>query len=185
MCFQFSAHAVFENAFMNQRGRGLCDSRRMKCNVTIKINLLYEMEEGKMNKKKGIISVALVMVMFCMMSITVHAQSSVPVSLPENQVWTSGIAVSRGPANFSYVAVSLDSVYPLSGSDHFTKIQARLVDASGNVILKDAEYVVLTEGTGFAKLYIQEGYLSLKTVYLQFRGNKSDAANAVVSFYAF
>ncbi len=67
--------------------------------------------------KKRIITVIVSVAMFCMMAMTAFADTGVHISLPKDQVWTSGQAVSR-TGNYSYVSVSLDSVYPTSGSDY-------------------------------------------------------------------
>lgn len=134
-----------------------------------------------MNKKKRTITIIVTIAMFCMMSMTALAAVNVHVTLPKNQVWTSKIAVSRS-GKYSYVAASLDSVYPLSGSDNYEKIQTRLVNSSETTILEDADYVVLKEGDKYTKLHIKEGYLDNKTVYIQFRGNTNAAAEAIVNY---
>lgn len=118
--------------------------------------------------------------MFCMMAMTAFADTGVHISLPKDQVWTSGQAVSR-TGNYSYVSVSLDSVYPTSGSDYFTKIQAKLVNRIG-VLIMTSNYVILKEGDGYQNLHIQEGYLASKLVYIKFRGNTDAAAEAIVNY---
>ena len=120
------------------------------------------------------------MAMFCMMSMS--ALASTMISLPENQVWTSKAAISR-TGSFSFVYAKCESVYPSSGSDNFTKIQTRLVNSSGKLIMKK-DYETLTEGKASSLLYIKEGYLADKTVYIQFRGNTNAAAEAVVDYYS-
>lgn len=109
------------------------------------------------------------------------SDSDVHISLPKNQVWTGKYSVTRS-GNVSYVFASLDSVYPASGTDNYEKIQARIVNGQGTMILRDGSYATLKEGTGYQKLYIKDGYLNEKTVYLQFRGNSNDAAEAVVNY---
>lgn len=133
-----------------------------------------------MNKKKGIITIITTMAMFCMMAMSALAATDVVVFLPENQVWTSGAPVSK-PGSSSCVWVSCDSVYPLSGTDNFSRIQTRLVDSSETLIMKN-NYVTLLEGSGYQRLDIQEQYLDLETVYIQFRGNTSLPAKAVVNY---
>ncbi len=133
-----------------------------------------------MNRKKRIITIIVAMAMLCMMSMTAFADTNVHISLPKDQVWTSSYAVSR-TGKYSYVSASLDSVYPISGSDYFTKIQARLVNSVGLLIMTST-YEVLKEGDGYQQLQIKEGYLASKTVYIQFRGNTSSAAEAIVNY---
>ena len=108
------------------------------------------------------------------------SDSDVHISLPKNQVWTGKLSVTRS-GNVSYVSASVDSVYPTSGTDNFEKVQARVVNAQGNLIMSE-NYVVIKEGTSYQKLYIKDGYLNEKTVYLQFRGNTDAAAEAVVNY---
>lgn len=135
-----------------------------------------------MSRRKRITIIIVAMLMFCMMSMSALAAINVHISLPKDQVWTDSLDVSR-TAGFSYVKASCDSVYPTSGSDNFTKIQVRIVNSSGALIMT-SNYEVLKEGDGYKMLYIKEGYLANKTVYLQFRGNSSAAAEAVVNYFA-
>lgn len=134
-----------------------------------------------MNKKKGIVTIIVAIAMFCMMSMSVLADSDVHISLPENQVWTTGLSMTR-TGMFSYVYAACNSVYPESGSDNYTRIQTRLVNSSGTLIMtKDHE--TLKEGDAVTPLYIKEGYLSYSTVYIQFRGNTNKSAKAIVEYY--
>lgn len=136
-----------------------------------------------MNKKKNILTIIVAIAMFCMMSMSALADSDVHISLPENKVWTSSLAISR-TGMFSYVWAGCDAVYPSSGSDHYTKIQTRLVNSSGTLIMTK-DYETLTEGDVVTPLYIKEGYLSYNTVYIQFRGNTNAAAEAIVEYFSF
>lgn len=121
------------------------------------------------------------MAMFCMMSMSALAATNVVISLPKDQAWTSRRSMTR-TGNYSYVQASCDSVYPTDGgSDNFSKIQARIVDSSGTLIMTK-DYVVLKEGDGYQDLDIKEGYQALSPVYIQFRGNSSSAAEAVVNY---
>ena len=86
------------------------------------------------------------------------------ISLPENQVWTESMSMERS-GYFSFAWASLESVYPLSGTDNFKKIQARIVNSSGSSIM-DSSYVVLEEGKDGERLYIKEGCLNLTTIYI-------------------
>lgn len=133
-----------------------------------------------MNKKKKITTVIVAMAMFCMMSISALAATNVVVSLPKDQAWTSKKSVTR-TGSYSYIEASCDSVYPTSGSDNFSKIQARVVNSAGTLIMTK-DYEVLKEGDGYQELHIKDGYLALDTVYIQFRGNSSSAAEAVVNY---
>lgn len=133
-----------------------------------------------MNTKQRITTIIVAMAMFCMMSMSALAATDVVISLPKDQAWTESKSVSRSGA-YSYVWASLDSVYPTGGSDNFSKIQARVVNFKG-VLIMTSSYKVLNEGDGYQELYIKEGYLANKTVYIQFRGNSNEAAEAVVNY---
>lgn len=136
-----------------------------------------------MNKKRRIITIIVALSMFCMMSMSALADGwNVHIYLPENQEWTSGGSILRS-GKYSYVMACCDSVYPTIGTDNYTKIQARLVDSSGERIMLD-DCVILKEGSGYKHLYIMEGYQNLGTIYIQFRGNTNAGAEAVVSFYS-
>ncbi len=138
-----------------------------------------------MNKKKGITTIIVALAMFCMVSMSALAVSNVIVTLPKNQVWTASKTLQRFSTDYSYVLASCDSVYPTdSSSDNFSKIQVRIVDASGKLIM-DKEYEVLEERKLVEALYIKEGHLSENPVYIQFRGNTNAAAEAVVNYFGF
>lgn len=47
--------------------------------------------------------------------------------------------------------------------------------------MKD-DFVGIKEGSGYKDLKIEDGYLNLETVYIQFRGNTQEAAEAIVSY---
>ncbi|MBD5476865.1 MAG: hypothetical protein HDR17_12960 [Lachnospiraceae bacterium] len=133
-----------------------------------------------MNKKKRITTIIVTMAMLCMMAMSALADTNVVVTLPENQVWTSSMPVPRSGA-YSYVWVSCDAVYPLYGTDNFSRIQTRLVNSEETLIMED-DFVILKEGDGYQEIYIMEGYLGLETVYIQFRGNIYKGAEAVVNY---
>lgn len=137
-----------------------------------------------MTMKKGIATIVAAMAMFCMMSMSVLADMDVVISLPENQVWTSGASIQR-TGNYSYVWAGCDSVYPKSGTDNFSKIQARIVDSSG-VLIMSKDYEVLSEESPIdTRLFIKEGYLNNRIVYIQFRGNTNKPAEAIVDYYSY
>ena len=135
--------------------------------------------------KKRMIICATALVLSCASFISAFAKSNVVVYLPVNQIWSAASLENR-TGNYSYVQVGCDSVYPTSGTDNFTKIQARICrNNSGTLqLLMNKSYIVLTEGAGLSKIYIKEGYLNTTTVHFQFRGNSSSAAEAVVDYYA-
>lgn len=136
-----------------------------------------------MDKKKKIITLIVAMAMFCMMSMSALADVDVVVSLPKDQVWTSGYSVSR-KAEDSSVYACCQSVYPTNGAiDTYKRIQARVVNSSGTLIMTTNK-VVLEEGGGYQLLDIKDIYSHLETVYIQFRGNSNAAAEAVVAYFS-
>lgn len=133
-----------------------------------------------MSKKTKVVSMIVVMFMFCVMSIPVLGAYNEVIYLPEGQKWVSGYSVGRTGC-FSYIKISCDSVYPLSGNDNFSRIQARILNSQG-VKIMDSDYEVLKEGDGYKNFYIKEGYLNEERVYIEFRGNSSPEAEAVVNY---
>lgn len=131
--------------------------------------------------KKRMVTAIVAIAILCMMPVTAFANSNVHIFLAKNQAWTPNFSVQR-TTNFSYISVSLNSVYPSQGTDKYEKIQARIVDNAGTLII-NSSYEVLTEGSGLKKLSIKEGYLSNEIVYLQFRGNTKEPAEAIVDYY--
>lgn len=104
------------------------------------------------------------------------------IKLPYNQEWTSNYSVGR-TGNNRDVGAQCSSVYPISAAiDTFSKIQFRVVNGSGTLII-DEPYVVLNEGdSDFTYCNLKNGYLGLTEVNFQFRGNSVASANAVVSY---
>lgn len=130
--------------------------------------------------KKSVITVIVVLAMFCMMSMSAHAVEAL-YSIPANQEWTGGIPIARS-GEYNYITVSLASVYPLKGFDNFKKVQARLVNYERDLV-SASESVVLEEGKGDTKIYIDDVYAHINLVYLELRGNSKAAAEAVINYY--
>lgn len=77
----------------------------------------------------------------------------------------------------SYVLVKCDSVYPPSGTDNYQRMQCSLRSGTTLQYLgkKDADvFVVLKEGEGYKKIYLEEDSLYEKGVIFYFRGNDPD-----------
>ncbi len=133
-----------------------------------------------MDKKKTAVTVIATLVMFYTMAISIWASSNEYFYLPKNQIWTYRRAVSR-TGKYTYASASLDAVYPQVGTDTYERIQTRLVNESGKLIMT-SDYVVLKEGEGYKNLQIKEGWLDKKTIYIQFRGNSNADAEAIVNY---
>lgn len=133
---------------------------------------------------KNMLAIIISCVMACMSGMYVKAVSNEEISLKANQVWTEKRGVERS-GQFMHVWAGLKTVYPITGKDNFEKIQTRVVNATGtNIMDGDVTSVILTEGTGDQKIILKEGFLNLKRVYFQFRGNSKEAAEAVVNYYS-
>ncbi len=130
--------------------------------------------------KKHRISILVALGMIMITCVPVFATSRT-IELPKDQVWTAKFSEPR-TGKYSQVSAECDSVYPLSGSDNFTRIHCRVVNQSGTVISAQS-YYVLTEGMSSTYIPIKEGYLNLSVVYFQFRGNSNSPAYAAVSYY--
>lgn len=97
-----------------------------------------------------------------------------------NQAWTGDFenTDSRSTA-YSTVHAKLNTVYPESGTDFFTKIQVRVTNGYGLVI---SDIYTLTEGKDVSAIPIKEGYLDTTFVGFAFRGNSSASAYASVYY---
>lgn len=110
--------------------------------------------------------------------------SAATVTVWLNQEWCTGFTISRSK-NYSYAMSKCESVYPLTSGikDTYTKLQVNLKNSSGTIIGKKT--IVLTEGEGYSKIDIEEGYLNLSTVSGVYRGNDPDkSAKAEVYHYS-
>lgn len=132
-------------------------------------------------KVKNIVISIIVAGMMAFMSMSAMAVERENIYLPEDQVWTNGQVMTRSLKD-DEVYVRCDSVYPIEGKDNFSHIQVRLIDNYGRIMTDNSRYV-LTEGNGYEKLIITNGYLTSTSVRLQFRGNTDEPAYAVVSYY--
>lgn len=98
--------------------------------------------------------------------------------------WSTKHYISRS-TKYSYVNARCNSVYPENNSglpDTFGTIRCHLVDANGEDV--SAIYSLNESSPSYSRVYIYEGYLDLSYVYIQFCGNSTFAAEAVVSYYS-
>ena len=133
-------------------------------------------------KRKILVTGVITFLMMATMLMSTFAAIDKNITIPSNQAWTSGSSEAR-TGNYSNVKVKCNSVYPESGTDNFSKIQTRITNSSGTLIM-NTEYTTLTEGNDYSYIAIKQGYLNTTTVRFQFRGNTSKSAKAVVSFSA-
>lgn len=133
-----------------------------------------------MRAKKIIVTAIMIVTLMTMTVMTAFAESEtdITVRLPENQVWKTATTLKRSGA-YSNVKAKCDSVYPISGTDHFTKVQVRITNEFGRLIM-NTEYTTLTEGKDYTSIAIKQGYLKTEKVRFQFRGNNSKEAKATV-----
>lgn len=139
-----------------------------------------------MKHVKGILAVAAVMYLTLNTALPVFARvEDQLILLDENQLWSDRYDSSDSrDNNYSYCTAACDSVYPVSGKDNFSKIQARATNMYGSVII-DKPYYVLTEGVGDVTMYYNSSLnQNWTTVMFQFRGNSSAAAYAAVDYDA-
>ena len=121
---------------------------------------------------------------FCFVSIPVFAKES-SIYIPETQVWSDRDETSDSrTGNYNTVYAKCKSVYPTDGgADYFEIIQCRITNMYGTNI-GTTSYVLLDEvlSGSFSEITVAEKYLSDKTVYFEFRGNKKYDAYAVVEY---
>lgn len=127
-----------------------------------------------------IVAVAALVAMMCVSASAVTTQN---ISLQANYKWTSSYSANR-TGYFYDVGARCDSVYPKSGIDMFSKIRCRVVDSTGILIMENyEEYAVLDESDdAYTNFILKNGWLNTTTVYFQFCGNSSSAADAVVTY---
>lgn len=126
-----------------------------------------------MKKLINSLGMILLLAMVLLLNADVKAMASSgsgTVYVRENCIMSRAVAGATRSTQNSYVLVSADSVYPVSGQDTYKKCRTRLYHpAIGNTPISD-EYV-LTEGTGYTKIVIKEGYLGWNKFDLYFAGN--------------
>jgi hypothetical protein len=134
---------------------------------------------------KKLIPVAVVVLMFlftCLSALAAtYDASGQVVYLASGQLWTKGYGATHDGA-YSKVGAMCHSVYPISGSDNFSKIQCKVTNTLDEVIATKP-YVTLSEGAkDYTVITLDEGNISTPTVYFHFRGNTDEQAQAVVSY---
>ena len=134
-------------------------------------------------RNRCLVGTILLLAMLIAFAVPALAVSNHVISLPSGQTWTSGNSITRS-GNYSYAYARNHSVYPYSGTDQYELIQCRIVNSAGTRISEET-YVTLSETAGSSTpVYLREGYLSYKTIVFQFRGNSTNAAYTVVSYYS-
>ncbi len=114
--------------------------------------------------------------------IPTFAATDVQIYINPNQAWSDGYdTTDTRSKNYGYCTAACRSVYPLSGSDNFSRIQVRVTDPYGSCIMQKT-YEVLKEGGGNQTLELDDDLLSWTSVRFQFRGNSSSEAYAVVDY---
>lgn len=128
-----------------------------------------------MKKLINVISATLLLALILLLNVdvtTMASSGSGTVYVTENMVMCRAEAgVERSGAN-SYVRVAVDSVYPVSGEDNFQRCKLRIYHpAIGNTVISK-EYI-MTEGTGYQKIVLYDGYLNWKSFDIYFAGNSA------------
>ncbi len=102
------------------------------------------------------------------------------IYLQKNQVWNVRASVTRS-GQYSEVSARCYSVYPISGTDNFKKIQVIARDTLGKNITK--LYTLNERDSEVTFVKINEGSLNVSNVVFAFRGNDADhPANAHVYY---
>ena len=127
-----------------------------------------------MRKWKSVIVTVLVFAFMIGTTVVQGKATTQTVYLRKNQLVNFGSYLERS-GNYDYILVKCDSVYPPSGTDNYKKMQCSLRSGENLQHVGSGDvYVVLTEGQGYTKIYLQKDYLSLKAVCLYYRGNDPD-----------
>ncbi len=85
--------------------------------------------------------------------------------------------------DYSYVYVKIDAVYPTGTytEDTYKKCRVKLHN-SNNLSQRISDVYTLIEGTGYHKVYINQGYLSITSFNMYFSGNNENYT-AVVDYH--
>ena len=137
-------------------------------------------EDTIMRRTKKLGSIFLIMMILALNIQAMASAYNVTVYLEPDQIWSDRID-HPGPrsGNYSYVEVTCHSVYPESGLDTYSKMQARVSNMYGQNI--SLPYTI-KEGDGANQISILEGYLGTTNIYYEFRGNSRFSAYATVSY---
>lgn len=133
------------------------------------------------NTVKKIVTNVFAVCLILMGSVNSLAASGVTVYIYGNQAWSADYDnTDTRSKNYSYVTAQNHSVRPTSGSDWYSKIQARATNGYG---LEITDTIILNESAASASnMDIWEGFLNCDMVGFQFRGNTSNDAIAIVSY---
>lgn len=133
-------------------------------------------------KKKNIVNLVLALLLVFALGTNVSAATAT-IDLPKNQTWKS-ISATRTGKKTSCTARCL-SVYSTTSSDNFTRIQARIVSSSGEIMSTKQYYVLSETATKPTTINLIDGTYDNLKIKFQFRGNEPlYAARAKVSYDA-
>lgn len=120
-------------------------------------------------------------VMFLLSCSMTSLAKSADVAILANMAWTSDSDhTDSRSGQYSTVYARCYTVWPDSGTDTFEKIRCRVTNGYGSVISNE---VILNEtASSNSTITIKEGYLAIKFVGFQFRGNTKASANASVYY---
>ncbi len=136
------------------------------------------------HRNRCLVGTLLLLVMLVAFAVPALAAYNQVITLPSGQTWVNTAPTSRS-TNYSQVYARNHSVYPYSGTDQYELIQCRITNTSG-ICISEKSYVTLSEVAANATaIDIREGYLSHTQVVFQFRGNSTNSAYAVVSYYSY
>lgn len=130
-----------------------------------------------MRKINNILAIIALAVMVLSFPLYASASSGTgTVQVPKNCIMKSVGKITR-TTKYGYVNVKANSVYPTGTykKDNFTKCTTRLYHATSTGTAISDKYT-LTEGGGYKKVYVYQGYLDQTTVNLCFGGNNPDYA---------
>lgn len=131
--------------------------------------------------KRCIIGTLLLVVMLVALAVPALATTKV-LSLPSGQAWVSTPLETR-TGSYSYVYAQNESVYPYSGQDQYELIHCRILNSSGTRISVDSYEVLDETKAGYSEIELRQGYLHYTSIEFEFRGNSTNAARAVVTYY--
>ena len=133
--------------------------------------------------RKKIINVLSVVMFVCMLlpKNVYAATGGDSVTVGTGSVYVTGVSGVHRTGDYSYVSVKANSVYPTEyKEDNYTRCKVRLYKNDSTSTAISNEYII-TEGSAYKDIEINQGYLSLHWLNICFAGN-DPRYGAVIDF---
>lgn len=135
-------------------------------------------------KKKfmSILGVSLLLVMMFSLNSLASSGQNLTVQVGTGSTFVTGVSNASRTGNYNYIYVNIQSVYPLQGTDNFTKCKVRVYKRDWTGAAFSNEYT-LTEGYGNQTISLYNGGLSCLQFDIRFAGNNPDYGAKILFNY--